>query len=85
VLIGATTSGCVRATAIDSHSHGYPTFVVEEAVFDRSHLSHGVNLFEMNAKYAEVLALRQLEAQLPVIDASANAPAHRPVAEGART
>jgi nicotinamidase-related amidase len=61
VVTGATTSGCVRATVIDSHSHGYPTFVVEEAVFDRSRLSHGVNLFEMNAKYADVVGVDRLE------------------------
>jgi nicotinamidase-related amidase len=61
ILIGATTSGCVRATAIDAHSHGFRTFVVEDAVFDRSRLSHGVNLFEMNAKYAEVVTAAALE------------------------
>ncbi|WP_326836335.1 isochorismatase family protein [Amycolatopsis rhabdoformis] len=61
VVTGTTTSGCVRATVIDAHSHGYPTFVVEEAVFDRSRLSHGVNLFEMNAKYADVVTVEQLE------------------------
>ncbi|WP_459548626.1 isochorismatase family protein [Nocardia sp. X0981] len=60
IVVGATTSGCVRATVIDSHSRGYPTFVVEDAVFDRSRLSHGVNLFEMNAKYADVLTADQL-------------------------
>lgn len=60
IVTGATTSGCVRATVIDSHSHGYPTFVVEEAVFDRSRLSHGVNLFEMNAKYADVIGVDRL-------------------------
>jgi maleamate amidohydrolase len=60
IVTGATTSGCVRATVIDAHSNGYPTFVVEEAVFDRSRLSHGVNLFEMNAKYADVVTVEDL-------------------------
>jgi maleamate amidohydrolase len=60
IVTGATTSGCVRATVIDGHSNGYPTFVIEDAVFDRSRLSHGVNLFEMNAKYADVLTAGQL-------------------------
>lgn len=60
IITGGTTSGCVRASVIDSHSHGYPTFVVEDAVFDRSRLSHGVNLFEMNAKYADVVTTAQL-------------------------
>lgn len=60
VVTGATTSGCVRATVVDGHSHGYPVFVVEEACFDRARLSHGVSLFEMNAKYADVLSIAEL-------------------------
>lgn len=57
VVTGCTTSGCVRATVVDGHSWGYPVFVVEEACFDRARLSHGVNLFEMNAKYADVVSV----------------------------
>ena len=57
IVTGCTTSGCVRATVVDSFSWGYPTFVVEEACFDRSRLSHGVSLFEMNAKYADVISV----------------------------
>ncbi|QRP49362.1 isochorismatase family protein [Amycolatopsis sp. FDAARGOS 1241] len=60
VVTGATTSGCVRATVVDGHSHGWPVFVVEDACFDRARLSHGVNLFEMNAKYADVLTTTEL-------------------------
>lgn len=56
IVTGCTTGGCVRATVVDSFSWGYPTFVVEEACFDRARLSHGVNLFEMNAKYADVVS-----------------------------
>ncbi len=55
IVCGTTTSGCVRATVVDGFSWGYPVFVPEEAVFDRSRLSHAVNLFEMNAKYADVI------------------------------
>ena len=57
IVTGCTTGGCVRATVVDSFSWGYPTFVVEEACFDRARLSHGVNLFEMNAKYADVVSV----------------------------
>ena len=57
IVTGCTTSGCVRATVVDCFSWGYPTFVVEEACFDRSRLSHGVSLFEMNAKYADVVSV----------------------------
>jgi nicotinamidase-related amidase len=54
---GATTSGCVRASVVDAFSHGFRPIVVEEAVFDRSRLSAGVSLFEMNAKYADVKSI----------------------------
>jgi maleamate amidohydrolase len=57
IIVGATTSGCVRASVVDAFSHGFRTFVVEQAVFDRSRLSAAVSLFEMNAKYADVLQL----------------------------
>jgi len=57
IVTGCTTSGCVRAAVVDGFSYGYPTFVVEEACFDRARLSHGVSLFEMNAKYADVVSV----------------------------
>jgi len=60
IVTGCTTSGCVRATVVDGFSYGYPTFVVEEACFDRARLSHGVNLFEMNAKYADVVSVDEI-------------------------
>jgi maleamate amidohydrolase len=55
VLAGETTSGCVRATAVDAYSHGFSVVVAEEAVFDRSPLSHQVSLFDLHLKYAAVL------------------------------
>jgi nicotinamidase-related amidase len=55
LVCGTSTSGCVRASVVDAFSHGYRVFLVEECVFDRSPLSHAVNLFEMNAKYASVV------------------------------
>jgi maleamate amidohydrolase len=55
VLAGETTSGCVRATAVDSYSHGLAVAVVEEATFDRSPLSHKVSLFDLSMKYASVI------------------------------
>ncbi len=66
LICGATTSGCVRATVVDGFSWGFPVYLAEEATFDRSRLSHGVGLYEMNAKYAQVIsvdaAVRWLEA-----------------------
>lgn len=55
VVAGETTSGCVRASVVDAFSHGLRVAVVEEATFDRSELSHKVNLFDMHLKYATVL------------------------------
>ena len=59
LVAGTTTCGCVRATVLDGYSYGIPVFVVEECVFDRSHTSHLVNLFEMNSKYATVITLAE--------------------------
>ncbi|MDK3255395.1 isochorismatase family protein [Blastococcus capsensis] len=62
VVAGETTSGCVRATTVDAYSHGFSVVVVEEAVFDRSPLSHKVALFDLHLKYASVVhADRALE------------------------
>jgi len=55
VLCGESTSGCVRATAVDAYSHGYHVVVSEESVFDRSILSHKVTLFDLHHKYADVI------------------------------
>lgn len=56
IVLGCTTSGCVRATALDAFSFGFATVVVEDGVFDRGRLSHAVNLFDLSQKYADVLA-----------------------------
>lgn len=55
IATGCTTSGCVRATVVDAFSNGFATIVVEDAVFDRGELSHAVNLFDMDQKYADVI------------------------------
>jgi nicotinamidase-related amidase len=59
LVCGTSTSGCVRATVVDAFSYGYPVFVIEEGCFDRSLLSHRVSLYEMNAKYANVILLEE--------------------------
>ena len=56
VIVGTTTSGCVRATAIDAFSNNYRVAVVEDACFDRSQASHAINLCDLNAKYADVVS-----------------------------
>ena len=57
ILCGATTSGCIRATAIDLLQYGYPTLVPRECVGDRAQAPHEANLFDINAKYADVVPL----------------------------
>lgn len=56
LLTGVTTSGCVRATCIDAISHGFVTLVVEDAVGDRAEEPHRANLFDMSAKYADLIS-----------------------------
>jgi len=55
VLAGVTTSGCVRATAVDSLQHGYRTIVPADAVGDRAEGPHRANLFDIDAKYGDVV------------------------------
>lgn len=61
IICGVSTSGCVRASAVDCFSHGFKTFIVDECCFDRSHFSHCVTLFDLNAKYATVISLAEVQ------------------------
>ncbi len=64
VITGLTTSGCVRATVVDALQHDYPVVVPKEAVGDRNPEAHAANLFDMHAKYADVLPLVNVVAAL---------------------
>jgi maleamate amidohydrolase len=64
IIVGESTSGCVRATTTDSYSFGFHTILVEEAVFDRNPISHQASLFDLHHKYADVKALDDLLGQL---------------------
>jgi nicotinamidase-related amidase len=64
VLCGATTSGCVRATAVDLLQYGWPTLVPRECVGDRARAPHEANLFDIQAKYADVVPLEEAVAYL---------------------
>lgn len=55
VVVGQSTSGCVRATVVDACANRYKVTVVENGVFDRTEASHAINLFDMYQKYADVL------------------------------
>jgi nicotinamidase-related amidase len=57
IVTGCTTSGCVRATAVDAVQYGFRPIVVREAVGDRSASAHAQSLFDLDAKYADVVRL----------------------------
>jgi nicotinamidase-related amidase len=56
VIVGLTTSGCVRATALDAMQHGFVPIVVRDAVGDRDERPHEANLLDLQAKYADVVS-----------------------------
>jgi maleamate amidohydrolase len=62
VICGESTSGCVRASTVDAYSYAFHCVVVEECTFDRSLLSHKVNLFDLHHKYADVMHLEEVTA-----------------------
>jgi nicotinamidase-related amidase len=64
VICGESTSGCVRASAVDAYSNGFHVVLVEECCFDRSLLSHKVNLFDMHHKYTDVMHVDEIIAHL---------------------
>ena len=64
IICGESTSGCVRASTVDAYSYGFHNTVVEECTFDRSMLSHKVNLFDLHHKYADVMHVEQVIAHL---------------------
>jgi nicotinamidase-related amidase len=76
VVTGLTTSGCVRATAVDGLQHDYRVVIPKQAVGDRNPEAHRANLFDLNAKYADVLDLDEV---LDMLGTSAEAAA--PAAE----
>lgn len=55
LITGFSTSGCVRASALDALQHGFAPFVVRDACGDRADGPHEANLFDLQAKYAEVI------------------------------
>jgi maleamate amidohydrolase len=64
VVTGASTSGCVRATTVDAIQHGYRPVVPREAVGDRNASAHEANLYDIDAKYGDVVSVDDVIAQL---------------------
>jgi nicotinamidase-related amidase len=60
IVCGQSTSGCVRATTWEGYSHGFHVTLVEECCFDRSLISHKINLFDLHHKYADVMHLEDV-------------------------
>lgn len=68
VLTGGTLSGCVRATAVDAAAANFNVAVVEDGTFDRGQASRLLSLFDLNAKYADVVPLSEVFAYLTSLD-----------------
>lgn len=59
ILAGCSTSGCIRASAVDGVQHGFRTIVVRECVGDRHQAPHEANLFDIDSKYGDVVGLQE--------------------------
>ena len=70
VMTGCTTSGCIRASAIDSLQYGFHTIVVKDGVGDRAQGPHDANLFDIDAKYGDVVTLADVINYLHALGAS---------------
>ncbi len=67
IVTGGATSGCVRATVVDAHARGFKINVVEDGVFDRGQVTHAINLFDMQAKYADVISSTEVVRRLTAV------------------
>ncbi len=70
IVTGCTTSGCVRGSVVDAFAYNFRVAVPEDAVYDRSHVSHAVNLFDMSEKYADVMPAAELAEKLAALPAA---------------
>jgi maleamate amidohydrolase len=67
IVVGCSTSGCVRGTAVDAFSLNFKVAIPQECVYDRSITSHKVNLFDLGQKYADVMPAAELIGKLQAI------------------
>jgi len=61
IIVGDSTSGCVRATAVDAQQHGFDVLLPQECIFDRIQASHKIGLLDLWMKYAEVLETKEVK------------------------
>ena len=71
VVTGLTTSGCVRATAVDGLQYNFSVTVVRDAVADRNSDTHRANLFDLQAKYAQVRTVAEVIAAISTVEQQA--------------
>lgn len=69
VLAGTTTSGCVRASAVDASANNFRVVVAHDACFDRSAFAHAANLFDIEMKYGDVVTVREVLAMVSTASA----------------
>jgi nicotinamidase-related amidase len=67
IVTGASTSGCIRATVVDALQHGYRPVVPREAVGDRNPAAHEANLYDIDAKYGDVVSIDEVVAHLEAL------------------
>jgi nicotinamidase-related amidase len=67
IIVGGSTSNCVRATVVDSEQYNFFTIVPEEAVFDRVSVTHKINLFDINRLYGDVMPVAEVLAYIAKI------------------
>lgn len=70
IVTGASTSGCVRATAVDALQYGYRPVVPREAVGDRNERAHEANLYDIDAKYGDVVSAEEVLEYLEKVGAA---------------
>jgi maleamate amidohydrolase len=68
IVCGTTTSGCIRATTVDGFARNLRVAVAEEACFDRGEVSHAIALFDLNAKYADVMRTDEIVDYIESLD-----------------
>lgn len=79
LIVGTTTSGCVRASVIDAFSLNFRVTIVEEGCFDRWEASHAINLYDMHAKYGDVLSINEVLMHLHKLEIDMNLPTGDPL------
>ncbi|CAB3719090.1 Maleamate amidohydrolase [Achromobacter deleyi] len=73
ILVGCTSSGCLRATTVDAYSYNFKVIIPEECAFDRFQASHAMSLFDLNCKYADVIPSGEVQDYLRALPAPAAA------------